>query len=79
MALYVTHSNGVVGEFHVGKKVEYARRDLMLVEEVQADGHELDWIMHWFNDSIPCHKGRVMSWYGDTAKMIAKSLYHMDK
>ena len=79
MAGFVVLSNGLVTEFHTGARVEYSSRDLMLVEEVQADGHELDWIMQWFNDSIPCHKGRAMNWYGDIAKMIAKSLYHLNK
>jgi len=79
MALFVILSDGHVSEQHVGKKAEFSSRVILKVEEVQADGHELDWVMQWFDESIPCHKGRVMNWYGDTAKMIAKSLYHLDK
>lgn len=76
MALFVTLFNGDTFEHHIGRKAYFSVSE---VNEVQADGHELDWITQWFNGSIPCHKGRVMNWYGDTAKMIAKALYYLDK
>lgn len=39
--------------------------------QVQADGHELEWIRERFVNLPDEPQGRVVSWFGDHAKMIA--------
>lgn len=43
------------------------------VIELQADGHELEYIRERFQN-IPMHKGRVVRWKGEMAKFIAINL-----
>jgi hypothetical protein len=77
MSLYVVLSNGTTNEHHIGKSIYYSGL-IADVVEVQADGHELEWIKKSFTN-LPYHEYRVNNWFGDQAKMIAKSLFYFNR
>lgn len=61
-------------EWHVGGKLPKGFRQVIeQVLEVQADGDELEHLFTMFVN-LPYYRGPVVSWYGDLAKMIVKSL-----
>lgn len=76
MALYITFQDNRSIEWHVGESNPLQAGGVRFhqVAEVQADGHELDWINE--NMSLPRQAWgiRVVSWYGDDAKFIAGNL-----
>lgn len=45
------------------------------VIEVQADGHELEYIQKHMNNLPTAPKTRVVSWFGDHARFIAANLF----
>lgn len=49
-----------------------------VVDEVTADGHELEFILENIQ-GIPCPKKplRMVTWYGDDAKFIAKHWFQL--
>ena len=60
--------------WRVGHKMTF---DTSSISEVQADGHELEWIRENFSN-LPMFKGRVCNWFGDMAKMIAAAVPRED-
>jgi hypothetical protein len=74
MALYYS-ANGIVAdqELHVGNTegIKLMRGRADSVSCLQADGDELEAIREQFT-GIPMHNGRVVEWFGDTAKFIAR-------
>ena len=86
MALYLSyyragHEILEVQELHVGEAFTCRTRGINIwedVTEIQADGHELEWIRRNFAN-LPCSHFRVCNWYGDHAKLIAAGLFYLDK
>lgn len=55
--------------FHLGMK--FPRERVKYVEQVQADGYELQWIMSNLSGlPFPIEPVRIVTWYGDHAKFI---------
>lgn len=79
MALYLVTVERTF-ELHVGTSFSLARTGLIFedIVEVQADGHELEWVRKNFTN-LPCSNFRVCNWYGDIAKTIVAGLYYLDK
>lgn len=74
--LYIVLTNGVQRQWHVGQKISGLLDNISLVKEVQADGHELEWIQENIS-GIPFCKPevkRVQCWYGEHAKFIANCI-----
>lgn len=70
--LYVILKGGRELGWHTGEKIYLPPQSEVV--EVQADGHELEWIKENFNN-IPYHKlNRVQNWSGDMARFIAQNL-----
>lgn len=80
MSLVVVYQSGasaasvLVREWHVGTKYEHNEHTIDHVTEVQADGHELEWVLREFNNIPTIRARRVMRWHGDIAKFIAGQL-----
>lgn len=75
--LYVVMKNSAYATSHAehGWHLGEARPKVNVdqVDYIQADGHELEWIIErWIR--LPYFSGGVSTWYGDTAKMIYASL-----
>ena len=58
--------------WHVGEAMP--KFEISKVVEVQADGHELEFIK--FRFEVPYMCGKIIIWYGDFAKFIAGNLKH---
>jgi hypothetical protein len=74
--LYIVLTNGVTRQWHVDQKLSGLLDSISLVKEVQADGHELEWIGDNIS-GIPFCKPevkRVQCWFGDHAKFIANCI-----
>jgi hypothetical protein len=79
--LYIVLTNGVERQWHVDQKLSGLKLSglldsISLVKEVQADGHELEWIQENIS-GIPFCKPevkRVQCWYGEHAKFIANCI-----
>lgn len=72
--LYMVLKSGAGFRWNVGDScVLETTAKFVEVEEIQADGDELDLILQMCQN-LPLHKGRVISWYGDHAKFIARAL-----
>lgn len=73
--LSIQFHSGVERTWHVGKKVPISYQEVNAVNDIQADGHELEHILCMFDHSnflIP--KGRVVRIFGDLAKTIVANL-----
>ena len=60
-------------EWHVGESPPILYGDVKDVTEVQADGHELDYIINNM-EGLPIAKTRVVRWFGDHARFIVANL-----
>ncbi len=60
--------------WHVGQKNPVEYLDVPKVTEVQADGHELEYIYENFTDLPHLSNGRVVRWFGDHARFIAGNI-----
>lgn len=68
MALYLRCEDGRDIEWHIGQAIHWlAPGD---VQQVQADGDELEWILDKF-ENIPASKARVITWPQPWAGFIA--------
>lgn len=72
--LYVVLTNGVEHTWHVNAPISGFLGVVNLVAEVQADGHELEWIQKNITGIPQCMLTRVQTWFGDDAKFIANCL-----
>ena len=68
MAMFAVFSSGAEYEFHVGSEITRKFRINNIVE-VQADGHELEWIRKNVS-GIPMHSGRIVNWFGSDAQFV---------
>ena len=70
--MYIIFRNDQEKEFHVGDKIPrlFTKDLISLVEEVQADGDELQYILESFNNLPKAGFRRVQRWFGDNAKFI---------
>ena len=62
-------------EWHVGEKNLIDHENINNIREIQADGHELEYIKNIFyapENFFP--KGRVVTLYGDIAKIVIANL-----
>ena len=68
--------NGKERTWHVGQPSPISHSEAADVDEIQADGDELEHIVDMFpiNRSLPIPRGRVVRWFGDHAKLIAGNL-----
>jgi len=68
--------NGKYKSWHVGEKNPVAYNEVQDVEEVQADGDELEHIKDMFLNQmpLPTPRNRVVRWFGDHAKLIVGNL-----
>lgn len=72
--LYII-SNGKERIWHVGEKNPIGFKEVSDVDEVQADGDELQHIQDMFiNSTFPIPNGRVVRWFGDHARLIIGNL-----
>ena len=59
-------------EYHVGERL---RDDFLNVIDLYADGHELEYVISYFQESIPLNRSsRSMIWVGDIASTIYANL-----
>ena len=79
MALYVTMKGQAPGRYHTWHIGSLPHPDISgneeSVEDVQADGDELDRIKKHFTN-LPMTTARVVRWYGDDAKFIAGNIFN---
>lgn len=68
--------NGKYRSWHVGQGNPVAYNEVADVEEVQADGDELQHIQDMFLKTapLPMPRNRVVRWFGDHAKLIVGNL-----
>jgi hypothetical protein len=71
MALYIIQKNKEAISCHVNKHGKVMVPDMQLdaIEEIQADGHELDYIKNNFSGIPMCNK-RLVIWRGPFAEFI---------
>jgi len=69
MAFYVV-TNNAEHLLHLGEMFQKDQFDIHDIIEVQACGHELDYVNEHLS-GIPKSKKRVCNWFGDDAKFIA--------
>lgn len=68
MALYIK-TDVTQESIHVGNMFPLNR--INYVEEIQADGHELEWILSNVSGiPLPLKTVSIVRWYGDDAKFI---------
>ena len=71
--LYVVVKNGAAVSWHIGEIINLD--EIQDVTEVQADGHELEWVLENISNIPIWNKNSasksVLNWYGDHAKFIA--------
>jgi len=72
--LYIVRKNGDTFDWHVGEKKPSRNpsnefEPFTDVCEIQADGHELDYIRKNFSNLPMCHKA-VVTWKGEWAQFI---------
>jgi hypothetical protein len=69
-------SDGTRRSWHVGQGNPVGYYEVEDVEEVQADGDELDHIQNMFLKTapLPIPRNRVVRWFGDHAKLIMGNL-----
>lgn len=74
--LSIKLNNGKYKSWHVGQGNPVAYHDIVNVEDVQADGDELDHIQQMFlqTATLPIPRGRVVRWFGDHARLIVGNL-----
>ena len=74
MALVITTYNSFSGstkcQWHIGQKYPKLTEKVI---ELQADGDELEYILHNFQN-IPYSNARVLTWYNDLAMFIANNM-----
>jgi hypothetical protein len=73
MALFI---RGITQEFHLQNGNFFHMRNIcknVPTTEIQADGHELEFILKNFNN-IPTCPARVQTWGGDFGSFILKHL-----
>jgi hypothetical protein len=51
--------------------------EIMKIDEIYADGHELELVLDFFNGLIPRPKKYYVIWEGALAKIIAERLYQI--
>lgn len=79
MSLYITYIDATTGkevdvEYHVGTKNRSVVALASVTTNVQADGHELEYIKRNFT-GIPLHNSlRVQTWRGPIAQFIVDHL-----
>ncbi len=56
--------------WHVGEPLKEIAPETVV--RVQADCDELAWVLAEFGPTMPCHRGPVNNWFGDTAKIVAR-------
>jgi len=75
MALVITTYNSFSGstkcQWYIGQK--YPNIKGLQIIELQADGDELEYILHNF-ENIPYSNARVLTWYNDLAMFIANNM-----
>ena len=71
--LYIDRGRGLPVTWHVGQPVPVMYAEVHQVQEIQADGAELEIILK-ICSNVPSHDGRVVRWFGDHAKFIIASL-----
>jgi hypothetical protein len=78
MLYVVSKKNGIVREkqWHLGEKILVIPEDII---EIQADGHELEYVLANVKGLIHNPEDRVVNWYDLEAVMIAKSLIDNNK
>lgn len=79
MALYIEFKPADRGTYTISCHVQSLPKQHEVVEGgevvmVQADGHELAYILTHFTNIPVSDATRVMQWYGDHAKFIAHNL-----
>ena len=72
--LYIIHNNGVEINWHVGQKTNEINLSARSVTEIQADGHELEYIHDKIKNIPFVNHQRVINWFGDHAKFIIRNL-----
>ena len=75
MAMFITVTGKHKTEeitWNVGQR--YPVLDNSQVTQVQADGHELERILHSFSGLPICAEVKVCNWWGDHAKFICSNL-----
>ncbi len=73
--LYVELKDGTELQWHTGEKIRLLAENISDVVEVQADGHELEWVeTHTKNIPLAVGSLSVHRWFGDHAKFIANCL-----
>lgn len=60
--------------WHIGERLCLTTTDLHLVESIQADGDELEYIKSYFCNLPFVTNKRVVIWFGDDARFIAGNL-----
>jgi hypothetical protein len=76
LVIQKNHKSGVGGievGWHIREHLDVGYHEVPLVEEVQADGDELE-LVREICQNIPMTNGHVVRWFGDTAKFIVASL-----
>jgi hypothetical protein len=70
--LYIVYKSGEEQSWHMPFDLTL-KMSARAVEEVQADGDELEYIRNNFTN-LPTATGRVARWFGETARFIIANL-----
>jgi hypothetical protein len=62
-------------QLHIGDEFNF---NPLRVDEVQADGDELEYIRNEFSN-LRMSRGRVVTWFGDDARFIAQNWHWRKK
>ncbi len=73
MLYFVTIAN-IEYNWHVGEKNPINRKSIAMINEVQADGDELDYIYTHIPNLPAFPERKSVRWFGDDAKFIAANL-----
>jgi hypothetical protein len=83
--LSITFQSGTVRNWHVGEPICVEYDEVRAIAEIQADGHELEYIENQYSGQVAAmttkvysiprpNNKRVIRWFGDIAQTIVGNL-----
>lgn len=72
---FIQFSPATTVVWHKGETLPVTREQIVYVQEVQADGAELELILYKFQNLPWVRAKSVQRWYGDLAKFIVGNLH----